>query len=80
MKSDSTQDPEDLGFRFRTRKSGDVEILHFGRVATTLRGKPAVAFLAEVTDSDERTLQQRMARLTGNYKRGNERRGSGRQR
>ncbi len=59
------------GFTFETRKSGEVVIRHHGRVATILRGPAAVRFLAD-TDPDER--QARMARLTGNYKRGNERR------
>lgn len=64
---------EDLGFRYATRKSGDVVITHFGRVATTLRGRTARAFLAAVADGDARTAQGRMARLTGKDKRGNER-------
>ena len=43
------------------------------RKAATLRGRQAQAFLAEVESGDEADLQQLMARLTGNYKRGNER-------
>jgi hypothetical protein len=38
-----------------------------------LRGRQAQAFLAEIESADEADLQQLMARLTGNYKRGNER-------
>lgn len=67
------QEPDDLGFRYRIRKSGDVEILHRGRLAATLRGDEAVAFRAEVDDQDSAEAQQLMARVTGNYKRGNER-------
>lgn len=63
----------DLGFRYRTRKYGDVEILRNGRVASTLRGNDAADFLSEVEASDEGDAQQLMARVTGNYKRGNER-------
>ena len=63
----------DLGFTHRTRKSGDVEILHSGRLAATLRGVAAAEFLSEVAGCDEAAAQQLMARLTGNYKRGNER-------
>jgi hypothetical protein len=76
MGPDTTHDTEDLGFSFRTRKSGDVEILHFGRLATTLRGRAAEVFLAEASEAGAESLQHRMARLTGNYKRGNERRAS----
>jgi hypothetical protein len=63
----------DLGFTYRTRKNGDVEILHHGRLAATLRGTNAVDFIQDVDDSTDADAQQLMARLTGNYKRGNER-------
>ncbi len=62
-----------VDFSVRTRKGGDVEILHHGRVAATLRGRDAEDFLAEVENPEEQAAQQLMARLTGNYKRGNER-------
>jgi hypothetical protein len=67
------EQPLDLGFSYRSRKNGDVEILHHGRVATTLRGRDAHDFLSEAPDSASADAQQLMARLTGNYKRGNER-------
>lgn len=63
----------DLGFDYRRRKNGDVEILHRGRVAATLRGRDAADFVAEAPDPQHGDAQQLMARLTGNYKRGNER-------
>ncbi len=66
-------DAGDLGFSFRRLKSGDVEILHHGRIATTLRGIEAAGLLDEVSTLDPAGSQQLMARLTGNYKRGNER-------
>ena len=62
------------GFTFEIRKSGEVVIRHVGSVAAVLRGKPAARFLAEAATADDVALQARMARLTGNYKRGNERR------
>jgi len=65
--------PDDLGFAFEARKNGDVVITHDGRVATTLRGRPAHAFLTAVAGGDARAAQGRMARLTGKDKRGNER-------
>ena len=73
MSSESSTGPSDLGFTYRSRKSGDVEILHHGRVATTLRGRDAEDFLAEAPDATSAEAQQLMARITGNYKRGNER-------
>jgi hypothetical protein len=57
-------------FEWSRRKNGDVVISHHGRVATTLRGRRADEFVADAGDGDEQEL---MARLTGNYKHGNER-------
>lgn len=68
-----TADPSDLGFTFRERKSGEVQILRDGRPVTILRGAKARAFLAEVEAGDAAAAQHLMARLTGNYRRGNER-------
>jgi hypothetical protein len=47
-----------------------VLITHNGRPATTLRGTAAARFLADIEDDDPQEL---MARVTGNYKHGNER-------
>lgn len=66
-------DASPLGFSHRVQKNGDVQVLHHGRLASTLRGPAAQEFLAEAEACDEGGLQQLMARLTGNYKRGNER-------
>lgn len=64
---------DDLGFTFIARKTGEVQIHHHGRLAATLRGARADDFLQEMEGCDQATAQQVMARLTGNYKRGNER-------
>ena len=48
----------------------DVVISHHGRAVTTLRGARAAAFLEDVELGDDQEL---MARVTGNYRRGNER-------
>ena len=63
--------PSPSGFEFSKRKNGDVVITHHGAQATILRGQKAEKFLRDVAKRDP---QQLMARLTGNYKRGNERR------
>lgn len=57
------------GFAWDVRGS-DVVITHHGKRATVLRGEKAQQFLVDVESGDP---QQLMARLTGNYKRGNER-------
>jgi hypothetical protein len=57
------------GFTYRVI-SDEVVISHHGRHATTLRGTAADLFIADVEDDDPQEL---MARLTGNYKHGNER-------
>lgn len=64
---------EPAGFTFRVLKSGEVEVLHFGRTATLLRAIDAAKFLAKTNQAGEQELQHLMARVTGNYKRGNER-------
>ena len=69
----SESDPGDLGFAYRVRKTGEVEVRHHGRLAATLRGAQTLDFLAEARSGSPLDAQQLMARTTGNYKRGNER-------
>ena len=57
------------GFDYHERDA-KVRITHHGVHATTLRGQRAAEFLARVEREDPQEL---MARLTGNYRRGNER-------
>ncbi len=66
-------DQEDLGFTYQARKAGVVVVLLRGRLASTLRGSAAADFLAEVQSLDSPAAQQLLARVTGNFKRGNER-------
>ena len=63
----------DLKFSHRVSKNGDVLIEHHGKLATTMRGSKAVTFLAKMDKATFEQQQQLMARVTGNYKRGNER-------
>lgn len=74
--SPEPEDSRDLGFSYRQRKNGEVEILHHGRLAATLRGAEAARFIQEAERGGFAVAQQRMARLTGNYRRGNEARAS----
>lgn len=57
------------GFEYTVRGER-VEIRHNGRLAATLRKSAALKFLADVDRSDP---QHVMARVTGDYRRGNER-------
>ena len=66
----------DLGFAYRILKNGSVEFLHHGRLASTLRGTDAEDFKQEAPDEGGADAQQLMARVTGNYKHGNERKAS----
>ena len=61
--------PAPEGFDYEVR-GGAVVITHHGRRATVLRGTAAARFLADAEDGDDQEL---MARVTGNYRRGNER-------
>ena len=61
--------PGPEGFDY-TARGDEVVITHHGRRATVLRGAAAARFLADAEDGDDQEL---MARVTGNYRRGNER-------
>lgn len=68
--------PHDPGFMYRVRKSREVEVFHLGRLASTLRGADAEDFKQEAEAASGAEAQQLMARVTGNYKHGNERKAS----
>jgi len=61
--------PRPEGFDY-ARRGTEVVITHHGSPATVLRGRRAADFLADVERQDPQEL---MARVTGNYRRGNER-------
>jgi hypothetical protein len=63
----------DLGFDFEVRQNGEVAIFHRHRLAAILRGQAAQQFAVQANELSDAALQQVMARVTGNYKRGNER-------
>ncbi|MCP4694571.1 MAG: hypothetical protein GY859_41460 [Desulfobacterales bacterium] len=63
---------EDLEFTYRAYKNGEVLIKRNGRLAAALRGAKARDFSEEIKAVSFADQQQYMARITGNYKRGNE--------
>ncbi len=67
-------DPQDDDvFSYRSSKNGEVFISWHSRQVTVLRGEAARKFLARIAGADPEAAQQLMARVTGNFKRGNER-------
>jgi hypothetical protein len=62
-------------FSYRVTRDGTVFVSWRGRVVVTLAGAKAERFLAGVRDADAAAAQLWMARVTGNFKRGNERGG-----
>lgn len=63
----------DLGFDFLILGETLLSIRRQGREVTVLRNKAALKARQQLENADFPTQQQLMARLTGNYKRGNER-------
>ena len=64
---------EERPFGYRVGKEGRVFITWHGRQVTILKGEDARRFLARVAGLDERAAQLVMAKITGNFKHGNER-------
>ena len=56
-------------------KNGTVSIRWRGRVVTLLRGTDAARFQTRIAATDTVGAQLVMAKVTGNFKRGNEREG-----
>jgi hypothetical protein len=60
-------------FSYRATKAGIVFVAWGGRDVVMLSGARATKFLRQAEDADEESAQLLMARVTGNFKRGNER-------
>ncbi len=69
---------DDLGFSYRATADGRVFVERGGRRVAVLAGERARRFLAAAPELDAAGVQKALARLTGNYRRGNEPRGGGR--
>ena len=68
----SIEGDSDLGFVHTVAKNGNVLINREGKLVTILRGSKAADFAEKMQVLDFGRQQQLMARMTGNYKRGNE--------
>lgn len=62
-------------FSYRARKDGAVFIAYEGRQVTVLRGGAAEKLLRRVAGLEGQALQLELAKVTGNFRRGNERQG-----
>ena len=63
-------------FSWLSRADGAIVICYHDAPVTLLRGKAAEKFAARMSGAERAQAQQLMARATGNFKRGNERRNS----
>ena len=63
---------DDEVFSYRVTKNKKVFISYHGKKVTTLSGSKAEKFIAEIEGADGKESQLVMARVTGNFKRGNE--------
>jgi hypothetical protein len=61
-------------FSFHLTKDGRVRISFQGRVVTTIAGTRAEGLASRLRSADAAAVQQLLARATGNFKHGNERR------
>ena len=60
-------------FNYATTKDGKVFIYWQGKLAKIIKGKDARKFLKRISSSSLKGQQMVMAKITGNFKRGNER-------
>ena len=64
---------DDRPFSSRTTKDRRVLVSYRGRQVTVVAGKAAERLIASLESADAETTQHLLARVTGNFKRGNER-------
>lgn len=60
-------------FSYRKNKDNSIQIYRENKPVTILRKQKALSFLEEIEGLPEDEQQLLLARVTGNYKRGNER-------
>ena len=59
-------------FTYKITKNNKVFISYEGKQVTTLSGKRAIDFMAKISNTAGKEAQLVMAKVTGNFKRGNE--------
>ena len=64
---------DEEAFSYRVNKDEKVFISWQGKMVMTLKDKQAEQFLAKVKNQNPKAIQLAMAKLTGNFKHGNER-------
>jgi len=65
---------DDEPFSYRVTKNNTVFLDYFGKQIKMLRGKDAEKFLEKIQNAeDKQAVQLILAKATGNFKRGNER-------
>ncbi|GAC1626897.1 MAG: hypothetical protein NVS4B11_23860 [Ktedonobacteraceae bacterium] len=60
-------------FSYRATKDGKVFLFWHGKPIKILKGQVAQEFLEDVAEADPKDAQIAMAKITGNFKHGNER-------
>jgi hypothetical protein len=74
MSKNAEKNPlEDLPFSYRQYKNGGVSVFYKDYEVTVLNGKSAEKFNSRIENADEMEKQLIMAKITGNFKHGNER-------
>lgn len=65
---------DEIPFTYQVNKNNTIFIDYYGMQVKILKGKEAEQFIKKTqNDQDEKALQLIMAKITGNFKRGNER-------
>ncbi|MGH1159790.1 hypothetical protein QRE62_21045 [Bacillus mycoides] len=73
-KTDKRNRLDDMMFHYRVTKNNIVSIEYYGKQIMILKGNDAEKFLNKINRaSNEKEKQLIMAKITGNFKRGNER-------
>ncbi|EJQ97748.1 hypothetical protein [Bacillus cereus] len=73
-KTDKRNRLDDMMFHYRVTKNNIVTIEYYGKQIMILKGNDVEKFLNKITRANnEKEKQLIMAKITGNFKRGNER-------
>ena len=76
LKMGTTSKFDDRPFGYKETKSGSVLISYKNKIVTTLTGKQAAKFVLKASSSDEQSRQMLMAKATGQFRHGNEKKDS----